>query len=420
MDIKSMRLFSRRNLIRGGAGIAMGLSTGLAAALPQRRNRIEAIRICSPIFVPDNFGDTFAPVWADDGHLYTPSNDTLCFGLPEFFTKEQVRLFQSDFAAFAKQLTSDQKKQWQYGPIGFNRIEGNDPSNLRGFTVNRMQDYMAQNGYRAMLDGPLPDTGKEEWTWKSSGCAFVDGAFYWFISRQQFIPSEKGSDLGRWNRSDGSFIKSADYGAIWTRSAEENRDAPMFPGSTFSTPYFIDYGRGPVTVDGADQYVYAISNNGFWDNGDTLILARVRRSRIRLLNASDWEFYVGGDGLARGAWSQNASAATPILHQAGQLSATGATYLPDRKRYMMVDWYYPVPKNVAPATATTVWQFYEAPKPWGPWTQVGSHTWAPQGYYSPVICPKFQTVDRIYVVTAGDWLNWWDYYRLTFVPVDIH
>ena len=68
-------------------------------------------------------------------------------------------------------------------------------------------------------------------------------------------------------------------------------------------------------------------------------------------------------------------------------------------------------------SATTAWDFYEAPAPWGPWSLIYSHTWTPQGYYCPVVCPKFQTADKVYVVTAGDFQNWWDHYHLTIVPI---
>jgi hypothetical protein len=194
----------------------------------------------------------------------------------------------------------------------------------------------------------------------------------------------------------------------------------MFPESHFTTPYFIDYGRSRLEVDAANRYVYAISNNGFWDNGDTLILGRVRRERIGLLNGSDWEFFTGGDGLRDENWTTHAPQAGPVLEKPGNLGMIGAVYLPARQRYMMIGWYYPRGSGYAKdSSTTTVWDFYEAPQPWGPWTQVHSHTWKPQGYYCPCICPKFQSVDRVYVTTAGDFNNWWDYYHLTIVPIDL-
>ncbi len=72
----------------------------------------------------------------------------------------------------------------------------------------------------------------------------------------------------------------------------------MFPGSYFAAPYFIDYGGGRPSTDGADQYVYAVSNNGFWDNGDRLVLGRVRRDRIGLLKGDDWDFLADDGQLA--------------------------------------------------------------------------------------------------------------------------
>jgi hypothetical protein len=66
----------------------------------------------------------------------------------------------------------------------------------------------------------------------------------------------------------------------------------MFPGSRFAAPYFVEYGQdGRASVDDADRYVYALSNDGFWDNGNSLVLGRVARSKIGDLRAADWQFY---------------------------------------------------------------------------------------------------------------------------------
>jgi hypothetical protein len=88
---------------------------------------------------------------------------------------------------------------------------------------------------------------------------------------------------------------------------------------------------------------------------------------------------------------------------------------------MMITWYYP--NGTAHAIGSgpkTVWNFWESPHPWGPWTQIGSHTWFPQGYYCPAICPKFQTANRVYVITTGDYRNALPYYHLTVVPVELN
>ncbi len=317
--------------------------------------------------------------WAKDGSLYSPSDDS---------------------EGFHKVGSAN---------IVFNRIDGEDPLKLSGVTINLMKDY-----------GTAGQRGPDHCTWKSSGCYFVDGVLYWVVARHKY-GEESGDAHRRQTAQNASIIKSTDFGRSWIRSAEENYAKPMFPGGRFATPYFIEYGRdGQATVDNAGAYVYAISNNGFWDNGDNLTLGRVRRDRIARLDAADWEFYTGGDGLRDAAWSHDLRRAVLVLDAPGRLGMNGAVWVPALGRYVMVGWYYPAGGGKMPgASKQTNWDFYEAPKPWGPWSKVASYNSTPQGYYSPQLCPKFQSKDRFYVLTAGDW-NVRDYYRLTVVPVELH
>src|SRR5581483_5102501 len=379
---------------------------------------LERIKVGNPIVVGDNFGDLWVTVLADDGNLYSPSDDTLCFGVPEFFGKDQVRLFQRDFDKFKDQLTLEEKKEFQYAPIGFNRIEGDLPESLKGFAVNRMTDYSRQDGYTGLFDSH-PKKPPDGCTWKTSGCTFLDGTLYLTLSRLTFSP-EGRPKVGRWVRRYASIIKSGDYGKTWTRSVEDNFRHPMFPGPAFAAAHFIEYRNHGDLPHGSHKYVYATSTNGFWNNGDFLILGRVQRARIGALDATDWEFYSGGGGSNDSNWTTDVHQAKPILSNPGKLGETGAFYLPQLQRYVMIGWYYPGGGATAiEASTTTVWDFYESPTPWGPWRNTKSHQWNPQGYYAPSICPKFQSDKRLYVVTAGDWRNWWDHYRLTFVPIDL-
>jgi hypothetical protein len=102
----------------------------------------------------------------------------------------------------------------------------------------------------------------------------------------------------------------------------------MWPGSRFGAPYFIHYGQngGSVTNDDADKYVYSISNNGFWDDGDDYILGRVPRSKISALNPAT----SGTEHRATGySWliSRNG---TKVYNSAGGSGATFNTALPAR------------------------------------------------------------------------------------------
>ncbi|MGA2863879.1 MAG: hypothetical protein ABSF95_05275 [Verrucomicrobiota bacterium] len=69
----------------------------------------------------------------------------------------------------------------------------------------------------------------------------------------------------------------------------------------------------PHGRENSDKYVYALSNNGFWDNGDNLILGCVAREKIRNLKSADWEYYAGGDGLESQNWIQDMNRAKLVL-----------------------------------------------------------------------------------------------------------
>ena len=203
---------------------------------------------------------------------------------------------------------------------------------------------------------------------------------------------------------------------------KENRDAPMFPGMRFATPFFIHFGKeyAAATVDNADRYVYATSNDGFWDNGDNYVLGRIPRSKIGALNAADWTFYRGGDGMRDSSWTKDMSRAALIIDAPGQCGETGATYLPALGRYVLVSWYYPGGTGHAGKIEATEFAFYESPKPWGPWKRIKNIPIEPQGWYIPRVLAKFQSSagDTLkgFIAVAGDWRNPL-YYRYTMVPV---
>ncbi len=89
--------------------------------------------------------------------------------------------------------------------------------------------------------------------------------------------------------------------------------------------------------------------------------------------------------------------------------------------YLLIGWYYPAGGGkLKDASVRTIWDFYQSPKPWGPWTKIESKEYRPQGYYSPQICPKFTSRDGkcLFAVTAGDWTNP-RVYHLAIVPIHL-
>ena len=110
--------------------------------------------------------------------------------------------------------------------------------------MNTLRDFAKQDhGSREVVDhfGRKLEVPADGCTWKSSGCAFIDGSLYWVIARHTYGEISGDPHL-RQTAGNASVIKSVDYGKTWTRSAEESLQTPMFPGSYFAAPYFIGYG----------------------------------------------------------------------------------------------------------------------------------------------------------------------------------
>jgi hypothetical protein len=347
------------------------------ASSPKVSLPIVDIQLGSPTYY-DYGGDSWDPAWAQDDALYAAVNDGAGFGTLK-------------------------------RNIGFNKITGDDPLALTGQMQNIMEEYGEMNA-------PIAADGRN---WKSGGSISIDGVLYMSIGMDRYVDDGYG---GRQTRINASIIKSDDHGLHWTRPMKENLDSPMFPGMRFATPFFIHFGKeyAAATVDNADRYVYATSNNGFWDNGDNYIIGRVPKSKVNALNASDWSFYRGGDGMRASSWTKDANKAALIIDAPGRCGETGVTYLPALKRYVMAAWYYPVGNGHAGKIESTEFEFYESPKPWGPWKQVKTVHIEPQGWYIPRVLSKFQSRAgqdlQAFIAVAGDWRNP-AYYRYTMVPV---
>ena len=358
----------------------------LFAALPVFCQSNYSIKVGKPEPVANNLGDTWVAVSIGDT-IYTPSNDTR-----GFYRNMSKVSFNSN--------------------IAFNKIVITDKYPfITGTTINQMNDY----GKSSQVDA-------DGYNWKSSGCCAVDGAIYWVIARHKYGESS-GDSKRRQIASNSSIIISYDLGKNWFRNAKDNYNNPMFSGNRFATPYFVEYGTNVADrIDNADKYVYAVSNNGFWDNGDNIIMGRILRSKIADLNASDWQFYVGGDGMRDNSWSGDLNKAKLIIDNPGKLGMSGIVYNMALKKYFYIGWYYPAGSGVVSPDASqkTIWDFYESDKPWGPWVRFDSYTFEPEGYYSPQICSNLISSDgrKFKVFTAGDWNN--DlFYRLTLIPIEI-
>jgi hypothetical protein len=315
-------------------------------------------------------GDTWDPFWADDDSLYAFNCDGRGF---------------ADFGSQAENLA-------------FNKLGGDSLRQLEGKMINPMAEY-----------GTAGELGADKANWKALGQECIDGIFYAFVSRQTY--GAEPEPLLRQTAVNASLIKSTDKGKTWTRTAGENYAHPMWPGARFGAPYFVHFGKngGQITSDSADQYVYAVSNNGFWDDGDDYIIGRVLRAKLPSLDPGDWTYYTGGDGKKISQWSGDIARAKPILALPGQCGSGPVTYIPALGVYLMIAWYTAerLPTWFDPTEMK--YDFYQAEHPWGPWKRVKSVSdrfLAPgKNMYGPSICAKFQQQDgadlKITLFTAG-------------------
>jgi hypothetical protein len=322
----------------------------------------------------NTLGDCWETVLAEDGNLYSVADDSI--GVCDH--------------------TIVDRSDGEFTNFTINVFAGDKIGDLKGSTINHMSDYG--------MAGVFPENCADGCSWKAMGITSVDNVLYVSIGRHDY-GTNSGESCIRQTAQNASIIKSYDRGRSWQRSSRENLISPMFPGGKFTTPYFIHYNMGGrESVHNSDRYVYALSNNGFWDNGDNMKLGRVLKSAIGNLDASDWEYYVGGDGMENASWSRDINAsvcgkAGYVLDAPGRCGMTGAAYLADLDRYIMIPWYYTAGSGSDNEKAKelglenpgqeTVWDFYESPNPWGPWTRFYSHTFNPLGAYNPCIVTNF-------------------------------
>jgi len=297
-------------------------------------------------------GDTWDPFWAEDDNLYA---------------------FNCDGRGFGTQPRN----------LAFNQLQGDSPRNLTGRIVNSMDEY-----------GTAGKKEADNATWKACGQECIDSTFYAFVSRNVY-GSDSKDHLLRQTAFNASLIKSTDKGLTWTRSAAENYKSPMWAGTRFGSPFFIHYGKngGAVSRDGALHFVYALSPNGFWNDGDDYILGRVERSKLKDLDASDWRYYAGGDGNNTDNWSKQIGHAIPILSLPAKCGQTPPCYIPALGVYLMISWYntQKLAKWFEPNEMR--YDFYQAAHPWGPWKFINSHSdnhITGGHFYGPSLCARFQ------------------------------
>lgn len=200
-----------------------------------------------------------------------------------------------------------------------------------------------------------------------------------------------------------TITKSIDGGNTWTW----NTAAPMFDNHVFTTIFFADFGK-----DGAhafDGYAYAYGLDGNWrfsarvtDPVD-LYLARVPLAAVQ--DRSQWQFFAGLDPSGQPTWASDIASRAAVLHDTTRIYThpLNASLSPQNMSVLSqgsVLYDAPLDRYVFTSWTEYTFEFYEAPKPWGPWRKFlskdfGVYPWFPgkNGGYATVAPSKFASAD---------------------------
>jgi hypothetical protein len=347
--------------------------------------KINRVKIGEAIlFKTPSHGDCWDTTWAEDNKIYCVSDDTYGF----------------DNACHSN--------------LAIHVLTGDKPENLEGKTINPMDDYGAFFTVQS----------EDNACWKAQGITCVDGVLFLSVSRHGYSITNPYLPYPIQETWDASIVKSEDKGLTWSTAPELGQS--MFPGRTFSTPYFIEYGQnGDGAKDGGETYVYAVSNDGAWNNGNYMTMGRVKRELIGRLDANNWEFIHDYAPDGEPVWKPGHLQAKMVFRAPGKTSMTGIHYLKGLDLYIMPQWHYYKLDDTRLTWKErfngTRLEFYSSPKPWGPWTLFHYEDFK-ESWYSPMIPSKLISEDGkslTLIVSGGNWEGVQPYYRLWMLPMTL-
>jgi hypothetical protein len=366
--------------------------------------------------------DLFADI---EGYFYHSGSTDSNFGTPQYFPGTNGDTYYNTEGTSGDTIVSANDTRGNqhdciapkiYGSdVAIFDVKGDDPADLQVSTVNCMRSF-----------GRLADPNQpDHCTWKSGGITRVGSSLYLAVARQ-IKACDTDQSNGLQPSSNASIMRSDDDGKTWvnpwssTPSADGdappwnaglNRYRAMFPGKTFPAPFFIQYGPGDTqAVDGGDQYVYAVSTDGYTYNGNYLRLARVPRNQIQ--NAKAWQYFHRTAANHR-AWTSSSSDATHILTATHRLSQPAIQYVPALGEYVLTTFYFAQAHSTFPSSTVNPyvrWEMFTSPKPWGPWKRAYEHSsqrnlWCAASPCQLVSQPGAKSID---VGSPSDWTGYYD------------
>lgn len=200
--------------------------------------------------------------------------------------------------------------------LGFAKILGG-PEDFRGINIRAPEAEREGNGSK----GP-----------KASGMLMVDGILYMWVR----------------NVGNSQLVWSEDRGRSWHWGFRLE--------TSFGCPAFLNFGRNYAGARYGYVYTYSSDGPSCYEQYDQVVLARVRKDRIR--ERSAYEFFARLNTSGRPVWSTRIEDRGPAFGFPRHCERVDAVFNAGLRRYLLAVGY----------NHDGGWGIYEAPAPWGPWT----------------------------------------------------
>lgn len=261
--------------------------------------------------------DTWYPVWADDGNLYSPYTDGRC-----------PRLDGS---------SENSNSSGENATTGQAVIEGDDPLNLKVYSLGLSKA------------SPVPYQGRYP-------CGSLIHEKVWYYGTYCLSPNgsaKYGDSTFNWPWM-GPFVGfrySTDYGRSW-KECPHSPEKPLFSETGINgypvkigSPHFVDFGKNNQHSPDGKAYLVAHGAgrndnpyrfyNDSWITGDQVYLLRVSPSIENMNDPSRYEFYGGKDQQGKSIWTNDIKKIKPLLEWDNNMGCVTITYNAPLKKYLM-------------------------------------------------------------------------------------
>lgn len=253
--------------------------------------------------------------------------------------------------------------------LGLARITGSPPR-IRGTNLRSPSIELLGDGARGG---------------KASGLLMVDGVLYLCVRNRDHAQLAYSSDRGQtWSWCDWRFTTS------------------------FGCPTFLNFGSNYSGARDDFVYVYSMDSDTAYERADRMVLARVPQGRIRDRHA--YEFLEAVDAENRPRWTPQIARRGAVFVDPGNCYRSSVTYNTGLQRYLWCQT-----KQGDDTRFRGGFAIYDAPEPWGPWTEVfATERWDVGPGESSSLPTKWMSADgrTAHLVFSGD--DCFSVRRLTF------